>query len=341
MSAATRGKTPGGLTGAQRCAVLCIALGPDVAVNILQRLAPSELELVSREIASYSTVPGEVVDAVMDEFYEASKTASSTLTGGIGYASTVLEKAIGAVNAQTLVEKIKGQVLDADLSRFNSASPEVLAGVLRGEHPQTIALVLAHLGQRQAAGVVQALDAELAADVLFRIARMEKVSPEMVALVQQGLTSKQDLALPRQMTASGGPGSVAKVLNLMGESFTKQMLESVASRDESMATQIQSLMFVFEDLIQLDQKGMQRLLREVDYKELALALKGASDELKRKIRSALSERAAEALDEEMEMLGPVRVKDVEGAHARIIELVRTLEESGELIIRSADDDVIE
>jgi flagellar motor switch protein FliG len=341
MSTATRGKGPGGLSGTQRCAVLCIALGPEVAVKILQRLQASELELVAREIATYSVVPGEIVDAVMDEFYEASKGASQTLTGGLNYVSSVLEMAIGPVNAGTLVQKIKGQVLDADLSRFNSASPEALAGVLRGEHPQTVALVLAHLGHRQAAGVLQALDPELAAEVMFRVARMEKVSPEMVALVQQGLTSKQDLALPREMTASGGPGSVAKVLNLMGETHSKALLEAVAGRDESMATQIQALMFVFEDLITLDLKGMQRLLREVDYKELALALKGASDELNQKIRAALSGRAAEALDEEIDMLGPVRVKDVEAAHARIIETVRMLEESGELVIRGADDDVID
>ncbi len=336
-----RGKTAGGLSGAQRTAVLCIALGPEVAVKILQKLQPSEMELVAREIATYQTVQSELVDAVMDEFYEASKGASTTYTGGINYVSNVLEMAIGPVNAGTLVEKIKGQVLDADLSRFNTASPEALAGVLRGEHPQTIALVLAHLGHRQAAGVLQALDPELAAEVMFRVARMEKVSPEMVVLVQQGLTSKQDLALPREMTASGGPGSVAKVLNLMGETHSKQLLEAVAGRDEGMATQIQSLMFVFEDLISIDMKGMQRLLREVDYKELALALKGASDELNQKIRACMSERAAEALDEEIDMLGPVRVKDVEGAHARIIELVRTLEESGELIVRSGDDEIID
>ena len=343
MSTATRTRAPVNLSGVQRCAVLCIALGPELAVQILQRLSPSELELVSAEIAAMTSVEGEVVDEVLHEFYEASKGVSASAYGGVAYASRLLEKAIGPESAQELVGRMKSQVVEPDLTRFNNASPETLASVMRGEHPQTIALMLAHLGSRQAASVVQALGPDLAADVMFRVARMERVSPEMVALVQAGLASKQDLSAPREMTTSGGPGAVAKVLNLMAESFGKQLLETVAGLDDGMAQQIKSLMFVFEDLIMLDNKGMQRLLREVDYKELALALKGASDELKKHIRAAMSERAAEALEEEIEMLGAVRVRDVEGAHARIIEVVRTLEESGEIIVRKAggSDDIIE
>lgn len=341
MSAATKTRT--NLTGVQRTAVLCVALGPELSAQILKRLSPAELELVTAEIAAMSAVDGETVDVVLNDFYEASKSVSSSVYGGVAYANRLLEQAVGPEMANDLVGRVKPQVAEADLTRFNNASPEALAGVLRGEHPQTIALMLAHLGSRQAASVAQALGPDLAADVLFRVARMQKVSPEMVALVQTGLASKQDFTVPREMTTSGGPGAVAKVLNLMAESLGKQLLESVAGLDDDMAKQIKSLMFVFEDLILIDNKGMQRLLREVDHAELALALKGASDELKKHIRSAMSERAAEALDEELEMLGAVRVRDVEAAHARIIEVVRSLEDGGEIIVRKVggSDDFIE
>jgi len=186
------------------------------------------------------------------------------------------------------------------------------------------------------------MDPELAADVLYRVARMEKISPEMLSLVEAGLSSKADVSLSQEMTLSGGPAAVAKLLNLSGSALEKQLLEGLQQKNPEMANRIQSLMFTFEDLLLLDGKGMQRLLREVDTKELALALKAVSDELKRHIKSNMSERAAAALEEEIELLGPVRVRDVEGAHARIIEAVRALEESGDVLLRSREgnDDII-
>jgi flagellar motor switch protein FliG len=233
-------------------------------------------------------------------------------------------------------------MVETGLKRLRRAAPDVLMSVLRGEHPQTLALILAHLDIRQAAGVIEAMEPELAADVLFRVARMEKVSPEMLALVETGLGSKADLSLSQEMTLSGGPSSVANVLNLTTPSLEKTLMEALGVRDADLANQIKGLMFVFEDLKLLDGRAMQRVLRDIESKELALALKAASDELKQHILKNMSERAAAALTEEMEYLGPVKVKDVEAAHLRIVQSVRALEEAGEIVIsgRGGADDVI-
>jgi flagellar motor switch protein FliG len=330
------------LTGAQKSAVLCMTLGAKGAARLLQQLSPDEVELVTREIAALPAVASETVNAVLQEYEHASRTVDAGARGGAGFAQQVLEQALGPARARGMLDRVQDQVVDTGLKRLKRAAPEVLVGILRGEHPQTIALILAHLDVRQAASVVEAMDPELAGDVLYRVARMEKISPDVLALVEAGLSSKTDLSLSQEMTLSGGPAAVAKVLNLAAGSLEKELLDTIQARSAEIANQIKGLMFVFEDLLLLDGKGMQRLLREVDTKELALALKAASDELKQHIRSNMSERAAGALDDEIEILGPVRVRDVEAAHARIIEAVRTLEESGEVLVRrrGGHDDII-
>jgi flagellar motor switch protein FliG len=330
------------LSGPQKCAVLCMALGGKEAAKILQQLSPDEVEQVTREIASMPSVSADVVHAVIQEFQNVSQAAQSVARGGMQVAQQILEQALGQGRAQRVLEKIQEQMVDTGLRRLKRAAPEVLAGILRGEHPQTIALILAHLDVRQAASVVGAMDADLSADVLYRVARMEKISPEMLSLVEAGLSSKTDVSLSQEMTLSGGPAAVAKVLNLTGSQLEKQLIEAMEQKNPEITRQIQALMFVFEDLMMLDSRGMQRLLREIESKELALALKAASEELKQHIKSNMSERAGAALEEEIEMLGPVRVRDVEAAHARIIETVRGLEESGELMLRSREgnDDII-
>jgi flagellar motor switch protein FliG len=337
-----RPKSSEPLSGAQKCAVLCMALGPQEAAKVLQQLSPDDVENVTREIAHMRTVSPEVVKAVLQEFQSVSQAAASVARGGVGYARQILEQALGAGRARVVLEKIQEQVVDTGLKRLKRAAPEVLAGILRGEHPQTIALILAHLEVRQAAMVVEAMDPALAGEVLYRVARMEKISPEMLALVEAGLSSKTDLSLSEEMTLSGGPASVAKLLNLTGGTLEKHLLETIEQHSSEIALQIKGLMFVFEDMLLVDGKGMQRVLREIDGKELALALKAASPELKQHIKSNMSERAASALEEEIEVLGPVRVRDVEAVHTKIVEIVRTLEEAGEILVRSREgnDDII-
>lgn len=337
-----RSKANESLTGAQKGAVLCMALGSESASRVLKVLSPSEVELVTREIAALPSVGSDVVTAVLEEFQNVSKAVESVARGGVEYAQQILETALGSSRARAVLDRIQEQMVDSGLKRLRKAAPEVLAGILRGEHPQTIALILAHLDVRQASKVVEAMDLELAGDVLYRVARMDKISPEMLALVEAGLSSKTDLTLTEEMTLSGGPEAVAKLLNFAPGSLEKQLLEAIGQRSSDIAGQIESLMFVFEDLLLIDGRGVQRVLRDVDTKELALALKAASEDLKKHIISNMSERAAGALEEEVEIMGPVRVRDVEAAHTHIIEVVRALEQSGEIMIRKngSNDEII-
>jgi len=330
------------LSGAQKSAVLCMALGPERSGKVLQMLSAREVEVVSREIASMPIVAAERLTGVITEFQQVSRAVESVARGGVDYAQQILEQTLGPAKARSVFEKIQEQLIDTGLKRLRNAEPEVLSGILRGEHPQTIALILAHLEVRLASGVIQHMDEQLAAEVLYRVARMDKIAPEMLMLVETGLSSKTDLSLSEEMTLSGGPEAVAKVLNLTGGTLEKQLLENIGVRNQDIAGQIKALMFVFEDLLLVDGRGIQRVLRDVDTKDLALALKAASAELKQHIKGNMSERAGQALDEELEMMGPVRVKDVEAAHARIIEAVRALADSGEIMIRGrgGNDDII-
>jgi len=340
---ASRRDTPTlGAGGVRKAAVLCLTLGKEAAADILRQLSPFEVEELTREIALTSSVDPSEVEHVLGEFRGVFQAADAAAQGGLVVAQELLEKAIGPQRAKAILDKIQEQITDTGLKRLRKVAPELLMSVLRGEHPQTIALILAHLDARQSVNVISTMEADLAADVLYRIARMDKIAPEILALVETGLANKTDLSLNQEMTTSGGPSAVAKVLNLTGSTLEKVLLEGIGSRNADMASQIKNLMFVFEDLRLLDGRAMQRLLREIDGKELALALKAASDELKEHIFANMSERASAALKEELEFLGPVKVRDVEGAHTRIIEVMRSLEDQGEIMIsgRGGDDDVI-
>lgn len=337
---ATATKDP--LTGAQKAAVLCMSLGTDVASRVMQLLGPEQVEAVTKEIAAMPMADTRTVEEVLLEYRQVAKAAQSLSEGGLHRASEILESSFGPQKARTVLDRVKDQLTDTGLKKLKKAAPEVLLSVLRGEHPQTLALIMAHLDLKQGAAVIEVMDTELASDVLYRVARMEKVAPEMLAMVEAGLSSKTDLTLSQEMTLSGGPAAVAKVLTLANSMTEKAILESITERNHEMAQKITNLMFSFEDLTTLDGKAMQRILRDVDSKELALALKAASEELKQHITKNMSERAAAALVEEMEFLGPVRVKDVESAQTRIITAVRALEETGEIILggRGGEDEVI-
>jgi flagellar motor switch protein FliG len=342
MSGAKTAVRKDALTGVQKSAVLCMALGPDGAARILQQLSADEVEEVSREIASMPAVDPAVVESVLEEFRTASQAAQSGARGGMGYASQVLEQALGAGRAKQVMGRVQEQVAEPSVRRLGRLPVDVLRGLLQGEHPQAVALVLAHLEPKRAAELANALPAELATDALARMARMDRIAPDVVSLVDETLSKRADPALSRPAAQGGGPGAVAKLLNFAGGANNDQLLEGLKARSSELAERVQALMFVFEDLLLVDGKGIQRVLREVDGKDLATALKGASAELKQHIVKNMSERAASALEEEMEILGPVRVKDVEAVHARIIELVRQLETAGEIMIRGrgGQDDVL-
>lgn len=331
------------LTGAQKGAILFMALGTELSAKIMQSLSSEEQEEITRAIAQTPRVGEEAVSSVLKEFSDVAQAVDSIAQGGVEYARGVLEQALGTGRAKEILDRIHDQRVELGLKGLKKAGPDLLMTVLRGEHPQTIALILAHLELRQSAAVVESMDLELASDVLYRIGRMEKVSPDMLEVVELGLSSKADLTLTDDMTLSGGPEAVANVLNLTTGSVEKSLLGAIADRSEELAGEIKNYMFVFEDLRLLEKKSMARVLRDVDGKELALALKAASDELKKHILKSLSERAGAALMEELEYMGPVRVKDVESVQQKIIQSVRALEEAGEVIVigRGAQEDVIE
>ena len=330
------------LDGTQKSAILCMALGTEVAAEVMKSLQHEDVERVSREIAAIPVVKQEMTEAILTEFTEVAKAVGHISSGGTETAREILERALGPQRAEHILKRIQEQVIGSSLKHLKKAAPDILMSVLGGEHPQTIALILAHLDAKQAAGVIEEMSPELASDVLYRVAKMEKVAPDMLELIDQGLASKADLSLSTEMKLSGGPAAVADVLNITSASMEKALLENLAERSEELVEEIKNLMFVFEDLTAIDARSMQRLLREVDGRDLALALKAASDGLKQHITGNMSERAAQALLEEMEYMGPVRVKDVEAAQIKIIGVVRSLEEAGEIVLgsHSGEDDII-
>lgn len=332
---------PERLTGRQKVAIVCTALGPEHAAKITAGLPPEEVEIVALEMAQLDKVPQTTVDAVLTEWLELTLGIDSLSAGGVEFAKDVLERAFGAAKAGAILKRIQGQLADSDrFGRLRRADPQQLGNTLRGEHPQTIALILAHLDPGHVAAIIREIDPALGGDVMFRIARMEKVSPEMISLVERAIGNEADMAFSQGMSTVGGPAAVAAVLNLVSSSLEKEVLDLVAERDPQLSDQIKNLMFVFDDLSALDDKSLQRLLREVDVKQLALALKAASAELKQKIMGTMSQRAVAGLKEEMEFLGPVKMRDVEAAQSDIVSKVRALEETGEIVLSAGTDDVI-
>lgn len=341
---ATRGAdrfAPDRLTGRQKVAIVCTAVGTRHAAKITSQLTPEEAEVIALEMATLDRVPAETVAAVLEEWLELTIGMDSLSAGGVDFARGVLEEAFGVAKAQQILKRIQGQLADSDrFGKLRRADPQQLGSTLRGEHPQTIALILAHLDPGQVAQILRELDVKLGGEVMYRIARMEKVSPEMISLVERAIGTDAETAFSQRMSSVGGPAAVAAVLNLVSTSIEKEVLEAVTERDPALSEQIRNLMFVFEDLVALDDKSLQRLLREVDVKQLALALKAASVELKQRIMGVMSQRAVTGLKEEIEFLGPVKMRDVEASQTDIVAKVRALEETGEIVLSGGTDDVV-
>jgi flagellar motor switch protein FliG len=329
------------LNGRQKAALVCLALGADAAAKVTQRLSTDEVDMLSFEIARIDDVPTEVVDQILEEWIESAIGLGSLSSGGVEFAREVLEKAFGAGKANMILNRVQSQLNDtAGLTRLRRADPQQLGNTLRNEHPQTIALVLAHLDPQQTAGILKEIPASTGGEVVYRMAQMEKVQPEMLMLIEKHIGSDTS-SMMAEGTASGGPKAVAEVMNFISGVLEKELLEGVESRDPELCEAIKNLMFVFEDLQGLDDKAIQRVLREVEAKSLALALKAASPELKQKILGCMSQRAVAALQEEMEMMGPARMKDVEAAQTAFVAQVRRLEEMGEIVIGGkGSDDVL-
>ena len=329
-------------TKLRNVAVFLLAVGPDIAGSLLKHMDRETVEDLTREIASLGMVPPEVSEAIVEEFYTVALAKQYASEGGMSYAKAVLEKALPKDEASRVMEQIAHQVYQQPFSFLQKAESDNLLTFMQDEHPQTIALILAHLPPSKGSEILAGLPPAKQIEVVTRVANMEQTNPEVIHEVEKGLEQRLSGIVSQQFQKVGGVEAVAEMLNLSDRSTEKGILETLEAEDPDLVEQIRRLMFVFEDILLVNDKGIQTVLKEVDHDELSLALKTASDDMKDKIFRNMSERAATLIKEEMEYMGPVRLSDVEAAQQRIVDNVRRLEDAGEIILegRGGEGEVI-
>ncbi len=320
------------IEGVTKAAVLLLSLDSESATKVLRVMGPEAVEEVTRELAGLGRVPQQLMDQVVEEFYGTSLAYQFQNEGGLDYARVLLKEALDPKLADRILGQIQTQVQKTPFSFLQKAEAENLLTFIQDEHPQTIALIICHLPHHKAAEILVGLPMQKQIEVIKRIANMEQTNPEVIREVEKGLESRLASMLTQSMEKAGGIPTVSEILNLADRSTEKAILEGLEADDPDLVEEIRRLMFVFEDVLLVDGKGIQAVLREVDNDELALALKTASEALQEKIFGNMSERAATLIKEDMEYMGPVRVSDVEAAQQRIVDIVRRLEEAGEIII---------
>ncbi|MDC3414139.1 flagellar motor switch protein FliG [Aquibacillus sp. 3ASR75-11] len=329
------------LTGRQKAAILLISLGPDVSAKVFKHLTEEEIEKLTLEISSVKKVEGAQKEDVLSQFHQIALAQDYITQGGINYAKTVLEKALGQQEATNILNRLTStlQVRPFDFAR--KADPSQILNYIQNEHPQTIALVLSYLDPEQAGQILSNLPQELQADIAKRIAIMDPTSPEIISQVEQVLEKNLSSSLIQDYTKTGGIQAVVEVLNGVDRSTERTILDALEIQDPELAEEIKKRMFVFEDIVTLDNRAIQRVIREVENDDLRLSLKVASEEVKEIVFQNMSTRMAETFKEEMEFMGPVRLRDVEEAQTRIVAAIRRLEEAGEIVIaRGGGDDII-
>ncbi|MBS3908374.1 MAG: flagellar motor switch protein FliG [Actinobacteria bacterium] len=331
-----------GVSDRQKAAILLLALGPDLSAQVLKRLNEGEVELLVAEIAHVEKLPQGVTDKVLSEFHDLYEAQGFITSGGLEYASDILERALGKNKAREIIERLSATLEIAPFHFLRNADPNEILSFIEDEHPQTIALVLTHLRPEQASLILKQLETVLRAEVVRRIALMDRTTPDIIAEVENILESKvSSLARGQEYAAVGGLDATVKILNQVDRGTERAILEILEDENPELADEIRRKLFTFEDVINLEDRAIQRVLREVETKRLALALKTANDELKEKIFANMSQRAGEMLREDMEFLGPVRLKDVELAQQEIVNTVRRLEEDGEIIIaRGGEEEIV-
>src|SRR5690625_114550 len=329
------------LTGRQKAAILLISLGPDASAEVYKHLSEEEIEKLSLEISSVQKVESQLKEEIIDQFHQISVAQDYISQGGVGYAKTVLEKAFGKQEANNIIQRLTAslQVRPFDFAR--KAHPNQVLNFIQGEHPQTIALVLSYLDPEQAGQILSSLEEDVQADIARRIATMESTPPDIIAEIEQVLEKNISSSLTEDYTQTGGIASVVEVLNEVDRSTERTILDTLEIQDPELAEDIKKRMFIFDDIVILDNRAIQRIIREVENDDLKLALRVAGDEVKDVIFKNMSERMAETIKEEMEYMGPVRLRDVEEAQTRIVSTIRRLDEIGEIVIaRGGGDDII-
>jgi flagellar motor switch protein FliG len=335
-------ESPNELQPITKAAILLMTLEPATAGELLKQLTPEGVEQVTRELAGLGRVPDELREAVVEEFYGMTVASSYFNEGGLDYAKVLLKESLDSTTADRVLAQIQTQVQKKPFSFLQKAESENVLTFIQEEHPQTIALIVCHMPHHKAAEILAGLPIQKQVEVIKRIANMDQTNPEVIREVERGLESRLSNMLTQSLEKAGGIPTVAEILNLADRATERSIMEGLETEDPELVEEIRRLMFVFEDIKLVDDKGIQSILKEVDNDELALALKTASAELQQKIFGNMSERAATLIKEDMQFMGPVRVSDVEGAQQKIVDIVRRLEDSGDIVIagRGGDSDLI-
>ena len=329
------------LSGLQKAAILLIALGPEKSALIFKHLKEEEIEELTLEIANTRSITPSVKDDVVDEFYQVCLAQQYIAEGGIGYAKELLEKALGNDQAVSVISKLTSSLQVKPFEFVRKTEPAQLLNFIQDEHPQTIALILSYLQPSQAAAIISALPPERQPDVAKRIAMMDRTSPDIIKEVEKMLESKLASLVNQDYTIIGGVDQVVEILNTVDRGTEKHITEILEIEEPELADEIRKKMFVFEDVLLLDDRAIQRVLRDVDNNDLALALKGTNEQVQAAIFNNLSKRLATMIKEDMEFMGPVRMKDVEEAQQKIVNIIRKLEDAGEIVIsRGGGDEII-
>lgn len=329
------------LTGVQKSAILFITLGPEISANIIKKLPEAEIQKITYEIANMTHVSQQQRQDVLEEFIEMNKAKDYLMEGGMDYAKSLLGKALGPQRAKEILDKIvevTQQYRPFAIAR--KADAHQLMNVIANEHPQTISLILCYLQADKAGQILSSLPEEIQSDVAFRVASMKNTSPMVVKEIEKVLDSKLSSVIRSDVTVIGGVDTLVDILNQVDRTTEKNITEGLEREDVELAERIKESMFVFEDIVSLDSMSIQRVLREVDPKDLALALKGCSEEVANTIFKNQSKRGAAALKEDMEFLGPVRLVDVEKSQQKIVGVIRRLEDAGEIVLSRGGEDAI-
>ena len=329
------------ISGLQKSAILLIALGPERSALIFKYLKEEEIEELTLEIANTRSITPQVKEAVIEEFYQVCLAQQYIAEGGIGYAKELLENALGAEKAMEVIGKLTASLQVKPFEFIRKTEASQVLNFIQDEHPQTIALILSYLSPAQSALILSALPPDRQSDVAKRIATMDRTSPDVIKDVEKILETKLSNLVNQDYTIVGGVDSVVEILNTVDRSTEKHIMETLEIDEPELADEIRKKMFVFEDILLLDDRSIQRVLRDVDNSDLGIALKGANEEVQNAIFNNLSKRLAVMIKEDMEFMGPVRMKDVEEAQQKIVNIIRKLEDSSEIVIsRGGGDEIV-
>nr|BBA20433.1 flagellar motor switch protein [uncultured spirochete] len=329
------------LSGKQKAAIFIISLGPQISSKVIKHLKEDEVEQLTFEVVRTNKVDSKIKKEVLQEFQELMVAQDFITQGGIDYAHDILGKALGNEKATDIISRLASSIQSRPFDFVRKTDPTHLLNFIQSEHPQTIALILAYLEPQKASFILSSLPEEIQSDVVKRIATMDRTSPDVLREVERVLERKLSTLATEDYTSAGGIETIVEVLNHVDRGTEKNIIENLEDEDPELAEEIKKRMFVFEDIVLLDDRSIQKVLREVDGQELAKALKAVDTEVQDKIFRNMSKRASALLKEDMDFMGPIRLKDVEESQQRIVNIIRKLEDQGEIVIaRTGEDELV-